>query len=142
MTIDKYVCDRPHVGIGVIIKKDEYILMGHRIGAHGSNTWSFPGGKLDAGESLFDCAKREVLEETDLYIKNLILGPYTNDIFDKEKLHYVTLYVLADYESGVPKITEPDKCLEWRWVDWNNMPQPVFLPIKNLLNQVFNPFKK
>lgn len=141
MTLD-IICNRPHIGIGVIVKKDNQVLMGNRIGAHGANTWSFPGGKLDYGEEIFTCAEREVFEEANICIHNLILGPYTNDIFKEDKLHYVTLYVIADYKSGIVERMEPNKCLEWRYVNWDDMPKPLFLPIENLLKQEFNPFKK
>jgi len=142
MSIENYVCTRPHIGIGAIIIRDNTILMGNRIGAHGANTWSFPGGKLDYGETFFDCTRREVLEETGVHIKNLKLGPYTNDIFKEDNLHYVTLYIIADYKSGIAEVKETKKCLEWKWFEWNNLPEPLFLPIQNLLKQGFNPFEK
>lgn len=33
--------------------------------------WSFPGGHVENGESFYDCAIREIKEETGLEIKNL-----------------------------------------------------------------------
>jgi 8-oxo-dGTP diphosphatase len=140
--VKQLVCNRPHIGVGVIIIKDNKVLIGTRIGSHGSNTGHFPGGKLDYDEEVFDCAKRETLEEAGIKIKNLRIGPYTNDYFKSENLHYVTLFVIADYASGKVRVMEPHKCLEWQWREWNNLSQPLFLPIANLLKQGFNPFKK
>ena len=138
----KMVCKRPHVVVAVFVIKDGKILMGRRIGSIGNGTWGLPGGKLDFGEEIFDCAKREVLEESGLKIKNLRLGPYTNDYFKSEDLHYITLFVIADYASGTAKVMEPEKCLGWRWIEWDKIPSPIFLPIINLLKQKFNPLKK
>lgn len=49
--------------------------------------------------------------------------------------------MLADYDSGEVKIMEPEKCEQWEWFDWNNLPKPLFLPAQNLLKQKYNPFK-
>lgn len=131
----------PRVGVGVIVIKDKKILLGKRKGSHGQHTWNFPGGHLDFNESLEACAKREVWEEAGIKINNLRLGPYTNDIFKKEGKHYITLFIIAEYKSGRVKIKEPEKCEAWGWFAWDNLPKPLFLPIKNLLKQYFNPFK-
>lgn len=139
---EKIVCKRPHVGVAAIVIKDGKVLLGQRIGAHSSGTWNFPGGKLDFGEEIFDCARREVLEESGIEIKNLRLGPYTNDYFKDEDLHYITLFVIADHASGTPVIMEPEKCLGWQWIGWDDMPKPWFLPIENLKNKGFNPSQK
>lgn len=131
----------PKVGVAVFIRKDGKILLGQRIGSHGSNTRSLPGGKLDFGESVESCAHREVFEETNLTIKNIRAGPYTNDVFTENNLHYITLFMVADYDSGELKIMEPLKCKEWRWVNWDSLPHPLFLPLQNLLRTNFDPMK-
>ena len=130
----------PRVGVGVIVKRNRQVLMGRRAGSHGPGTWNFPGGHLEFNESIFDCARREVAEETGIRIKNLSCGPYTNDIFINENKHYITCFVITDYASGRVKIMEPEKCLAWRWFDWDKLPQPLFLPIRNLIKTGFNPF--
>ncbi len=129
---------RPRVGIGVIIYKKDKVLLGKRRNAHGEGSWCFPGGHLEYGETFESCAKREVQEETGLKISNIRRGPYTNDIFEKESLHYITLYMLADYESGSEKVREPEKCEKWEWFHWDKLPQPLFLPIENLKKDGFD----
>ena len=128
---------RPQVGIAVIVVKDNQVLIGKRKYSHGDATWAFPGGHLEYGESIEDCAAREVLEETGVRIKNMRLGPYTNDIFEKEDKHYVTLFVIAEHKSGIPELKEPQKCDIWVWSNWPPDVQPHFLPIQNLLKQNF-----
>ena len=130
----------PRVGVGVIVRKDGKILLGKRKGAHGEGSWSFPGGHFEFNEEIAVCAQREVMEEAGITIKIICALTFTNDFFEKEGRHYVTLYVLSDYAGGEVKIMEPDKCEEWRWVNWETLPQPLFIPIQNLLKQKINPF--
>lgn len=130
---------RPRIGVGVIVIKDGKVLLGERKGSHGEGAWQFPGGHLEYREAIEACALREVEEETGIHIKNLRYGPFTNDIFEAEDKHYVTLYVLADYLSGIPEVREPDKCGQWGWYDWHQLPEPLFVPIENLLKQGFHP---
>jgi len=123
------------VGVAVVIYRGERILLGERIGSHGSETWATPGGHLELGESIEDCAKREVLEETGLVVNSATKLGFTNDIFEQEGKHYVTLFVVASCEQGEPQVTEPDKCKQWKWCKLDQLPQPLFLPIVNLLNE-------
>jgi 8-oxo-dGTP diphosphatase len=131
--------ERPDVGIGVCILKDGKVLLGKRINSHGAGSWSFPGGHLEKYETWEDCAAREVLEETDLKIKNIKYAIVTNDIFIKEKKHYITIFMLADYDSGVLKNMEPGKCTEWGWFSWKDLPNKLFLPVENLISKGFTP---
>jgi 8-oxo-dGTP diphosphatase len=131
---------RPKVGIGVVVVKDGKVLLGKRKNVHGEGCWCFPGGHLEFKETPEECAKREVLEETGLSVKNLRRGLYTNDIFEEENKHYVTLLVVADYDAGELKLTEPEKCERWEWFEWKKLPRPLFLPIRNLIEGGYNPF--
>lgn len=128
---------RPAVGVAVIILRDGKVLLGQRKGAHGSGTWAFPGGHLEFGESLAACALREVAEETGLSISNIRPAAFTNDIFTAESKHYATLFVTARWVSGEATVLEPDKCSQWRWCQWEALPEPRFLSLENLLDQGF-----
>jgi len=129
---------RPYVGVSIIVVRNGKVLLGKRKHSHGAGRWQFPGGHLEFKESIEDCAKRELFEETGIHIKNIQVGPYTNDIFDKEEKHYITLFVIAEYESGTPSVREPYKCEKWDWFYWSELPEPKFLPIQNLMKQDFN----
>lgn len=131
---------RPMVGVAVFIIKDDSILLGKRKNAHGAGTWATPGGHLEYGESLEECALREVQEETGLVIRNVRPATFTNDIFLNEHKHYITLYMIADYNEGTPQILEPEKCEEWRWFTREQLPTPLFLCIHNLLVQLTQPY--
>lgn len=125
------------IGIGVFVFKNGKFLMGRRRNAHGDGTWSIPGGHLEFGETFEDTAKREVLEETGLAIKNVRFGAVTNDYFRDEGRHYVTVWVLSDWESGKEHITEPDKYVDMEWRDFDTLPEPLFLPWQQLLSSQF-----
>lgn len=59
----------PGLGVGVLVIENGRVLLGKRKGSHGAGTWSAPGGHLEYGESIENCAEREVLEETGLRIR-------------------------------------------------------------------------
>ena len=63
--------NRPQVGLAVIIAQAERVLMLKRKGAHGEGTWAPPGGHLEFGESLEECAMRETLEETGVVVRDV-----------------------------------------------------------------------
>jgi len=61
------------VTLECFVKKDGKYLMLHR-GNHKRimpDVWMAPGGHLEFNEGLFECARREIKEETGLSIKNL-----------------------------------------------------------------------
>ena len=109
------------------------LLLGKRINTHGENSWQFPGGHLEFGETVEHCARREVMEEAGISIRDVRPGGYTNDVFIDADKHYVTLFVISEYDSGEPAVMEPDKCDQWQWFRWDDLPQPLFLPIRNFL---------
>lgn len=132
--------NRPKVGVGVLILKDGKILLGKRKGKYGEGTWCPPGGHLEYKESIFDCAERETMEEAGIKISNLKLGNFTNDNNLPYEKHYITLYVIAEHEDGEPSIMEPDKCSEWGWFEWSKLPEPLFYPMQNYVDEGFSPF--
>ena len=126
---------RPHIGVGVMVWKGDRLLLGERVSAHSDNSWQFPGGHLEFGETVETCAIREVAEEAGITIRNIIHSGYTNDVFIDADKHYVTLFVSAEYDSGELTVMEPDKCRQWQWFQWGSLPEPLFLPIRNFLKQ-------
>ncbi len=129
------------VGVGVIVRRNGKVLVGKRLADLGKGTWSVPGGHLEYSETFEDCAKRETHEEAGILIKNVKIGAFTNDIFHESGKHYITIFMVSDYDKGKVQVMEPDKMIKWGWFEWSKLPKPLFLPTVNLLEQNFNPFR-
>lgn len=130
---------RPKIGVGAIIIRDGKVLMTKRFGAHGADKWSLVGGHLEWKESFEEAARREVYEEVGLKVISSRFAAVTNDIFDYDDRHYITIYMLVEVEPGEPENKEPEKCQEMRWARWDDMPQPLVICIENLLKQGYRP---
>lgn len=123
----------PRVGVGVIIIHNERVLLIQRRGPHGGGTWSTPGGHLDHGETPDVCAIREVYEETGITVCDVRFRGITNDIFPESGKHYITIWMQAALESGSPAIASPREVSAIDWFAWDDLPEPLFLPLTHLL---------
>lgn len=125
---------RPKVGVAILIEKNGKVLLGKRKGSHGAGTWAPPGGHIEYGETFEQTAKREAFEEIGVRITDAAVVGLTNDFFEKEQKHYITVWIAA-ITKDTPKIMEPDKCSNLSWFDWKKLPTPLFLPMENFLDQ-------
>lgn len=126
--------EKPQVGTAIIITKDDKILLMKRKGSHGTGTWSTPGGHLDFGETLEGCAAREAKEEVDMDVVDIRFRAVTNDIFEATGKHYVTIW-LEGKVVGDPFIAAEGEVEEIGWFGWGALPQPLFLPLENLVRE-------
>jgi 8-oxo-dGTP diphosphatase len=121
------------VGVSILVHKGDRFLLEKRANVHGAGTWGPPSGHFDFGESIEDCAKRETREETGVDIDNIKFRVVTNDLFEKEQKHYITIWVDAEYVSGEPAVKAPEEESEVGWFSWDTLPEPLFLPLQHLL---------
>lgn len=120
-------------GVSVLIRRDDQVLLIKRRGSHGAGTWACPGGHIDFGETPEACGERETREEVGLAIAGLRFIGITNDVFEAEGKHYITIWMEARYVGGEPAIAAPGEMTELGWFAWDALPEPLFLPLANLI---------
>lgn len=125
--------ERVGVGVGAIVSRGEQVLLVRRRNVHGAGTWSTPGGHLDFGEAPEECAAREVREETGVEIVDVRFKAITNDVFEAEGKHYITIWMEGRYLSGEPTVCAAYEMSEVGWFSWDALPRPLFLSLRNLL---------
>ena len=125
---------KPQVGTAIIITKDDKVLLMKRKGPHGQGTWSTPGGHLDPGETLEGCAAREAKEEVGLDVTDIRFRCVTNDVFEAEGKHYITIW-MDGKSTGEPRIASEEEAQEIGWYAWDALPSPLFLPLENLVKE-------
>lgn len=96
--------------------------------------WEFPGGKIEPGETVVECIKREIKEELGIEIEvgdRLIVIDYTYSQFS------ITLNVHhCQHLTGIPQPIESE---EVRWVTLDQLDQYPF-PAANI--QIINALRK
>ncbi len=122
----------PRVGAGAVIIKDGKVLLAKRKGAHGAGTWGTMGGHVEFGERPTETAKREAMEELGITVGNLHFVSCANMI--EEGVHYIDISFTADIISGTPVIQEPDRIEAIGWYPLDDLPQPLFQPVRVVLD--------
>lgn len=125
---------RPLVGVSVLVMNGDRVLLVKRANVHGAGTWTGPGGHLEYGESFEQRAIAEVKEETGVDIAEVHFRVITNDVFEAEQKHYITVWMDAKYVSGEARVTAPYEETEVGWFSWSSLPEPLFLPLQHLLS--------
>ena len=107
------------VGSGAIIFNNEgkvFVAQRGPKARNESGRWDFPGGSVEYGERCEDAVARELMEEFEMEIEVLELLEVVNHILPEENQHWVSPSFIARHVSGVPKITEPEKCIGFKWL--------------------------
>lgn len=108
---------QPIVGVGIVIFNKQNILLIRRGKNPRKGEWSLPGGAQELGETIFEAAKRETKEETNLEIKVLGLLDVINSIHKDDKgrikQHYTLIDVYASVISGKPIAGDDADAVSW-----------------------------
>jgi len=109
--------DRPFVGVGTVIFRDDEVLLGQRGKLPRRDTWSIPGGAQEVGETFVEAAIREVREETGLEIEVLglvdVVDSINRDDQGQVKYHYTLVDVVAEWRSGEAVAQDDLAAVKW-----------------------------
>ena len=93
--------NQPLIGVGVVVWRDDKVLLIRRGKPPRQGQWSLPGGLQKLGETVFETARREVMEETGVEIRVLELTDVV-DLIERDdadgRVHYH--YTLVDVVAG------------------------------------------
>lgn len=107
---------KPAAAVSIINDKDEILLLKRA----DSFKWTMPGGTLEFGESLVECAIREVREESGLNVKvTEVIGTYTDpnirvEYSDGEVRQEFTIVFSGQVTGG--NLVLDEESTEYRWV--------------------------
>ncbi len=112
-----------------VVLRGEDVLLVRRANPPDAGYWGFPGGKIEAGESINAAAERELFEETTVRAQARRCFSAV-DVFDRAedgslRQQFVLLAVLCRWQSGEP--VARDDALEARWFRLDELDQTSLL---------------
>ena len=118
MTASRAYPDRPFLAVSAAVIRGDRVLVVRRARPPASSIYSVPGGVVEAGETLFEAAVREVREETAVAIEPVVLAGHseviTRDARGRVERHFVILCFAARWLSGEP--SPSDEISETLWL--------------------------
>ena len=116
--------ERPIVGVGVVVWREDKFLLVQRGKEPNKGQWSIPGGAQELGETVFAAAHREVREETGLEITALRLVDVVDGIMTDDEgrvtYHYTLVDVVGQYKSG--EAVAADDAADVAWFELDDLP--------------------
>ncbi len=88
----------------MVVREDGRVLLARRLNPPQQGRWSIPGGRIELGETVAQCVRREVREECGVECEPLEVFHSVDRIYEDEngrvRFHYVIVDVLARWVSG------------------------------------------
>lgn len=132
------------ISAGLLIIKDNKILLGHPTRQKWFNTFTIPKGKLEEGETILDAAIRETHEEVGILIDKSLINENEQYIVEYKKENgncykkiYYYIVNVNDYDDIIDEkqlqLSEIDYAAFYTKEDAENK---IFWRIKELLNHL------
>ncbi len=113
--------DRPWVGVGVVVWRRRDILLIRRGAPPREGEWAIPGGAQALGETVFEAAAREVLEETGLVVRPTaivtVVDSISPDPAGRIRFHYTLVEISAEWVSGEAAAASDAAAVRWASLD-------------------------
>ncbi|MDO6963162.1 NUDIX domain-containing protein [Rhizobium alvei] len=117
--------DFPGFGVGLAIVRDGKLLLYRRTRPPEPGHWNIVGGKVDVMEHSATAARREAEEETGLSITECRFLCLSEQIFESDRQHWISVIYTTDKIEGEPRVTEPEKLPEFGWFSADALPSPL-----------------
>ena len=122
------------IRVGTVVERDGALLLARHEKPDRKPYWVLPGGRLEPGETIPECAERELLEETGL--KGRFAGVLYVSEFMAEDRHTVDVTVRVEAPNGEaqlgsdPEVEEGSEptLRELRWVQSAELEEMKLLP--------------
>jgi mutator protein MutT len=104
---------RPEICVGAVVIDDDRLLLVRRGHGPAAGEWSFPGGRVEFGETMIEALVREVKEETGL---DVVVDDYIGHV---EILGEQSHFVIHDFYAtafDAEVLVAGDDAAEVRWV--------------------------
>jgi len=120
----------PGVGVGAVVLHGSRVLLIRRAQAPLLGRWSFPGGRVEWGESLEQAVVREVLEETGVTVRpaeHLVTVEHIEGQGASASHHWVVVDYLCDLVAGDPRAASD--ALDATWAETAEMDRYDLTPL-------------
>ena len=100
-------------GAAAVVLRRGRVLLARRLNPPDAGLWGYPGGHVDAGETAFQAATRELLEETSVSAVPLALLETLRVGGGGDEPRFRLDMVLCRYVSGEPHPADDVSAVEW-----------------------------